>query len=78
MVIPTPKASISFDYSLHRPIFSSKLEEREYVKERLALAYRVLAHEGMCEWVEVRRLRVCSAERTAEWLSHIIEMSSFR
>lgn len=54
MVIAAPKASISFDYSLPRPTFSSKLEEREYVKERLALAYRVLAHQGMCEWVEAR------------------------
>lgn len=66
MVIATPKASISFDYSLPRPTFSSKLEEREYVKERLALAYRVLAHQGMCEWVAARRLRVCPAERIGE------------
>jgi hypothetical protein len=38
----------SFDFGPPAPVFEDKLEERQYVKERLALAYRILAREGMC------------------------------
>lgn len=38
----------SFDFGPPAPVFSDKLKEREYVKERLALAYRILAREGIC------------------------------
>jgi len=41
--------TLSFDYGPPAPVFEDKLQERQYLKERLALAYRVIAHEGMCE-----------------------------
>jgi hypothetical protein len=31
------------------PKFDDPLKERAYIKERLALAYRVFAHLGLCE-----------------------------
>lgn len=40
---------IALTYNVVRPEHKSKLDERQYVKERLALAYRVLAHERICE-----------------------------
>jgi hypothetical protein len=36
-------------YNVVRPQHKTKIEERQYVKERLALAYRVLAHERICK-----------------------------
>ncbi|ORY35760.1 class II aldolase/adducin N-terminal [Naematelia encephala] len=44
--VPT---SVSFDFGPPPPQFNDKQGERQYVKERLALAYRVIAHEGLCE-----------------------------
>ena len=40
---------IPITYSNVRNQSNSKAEERQFVKERLALAYRVLAHEHICE-----------------------------
>lgn len=42
------KQHIPLTYNVSRPVFKDKLEERQYVKERLALAYRVIAHEKIC------------------------------
>lgn len=39
---------LSFDYGPARQKSADPLVEREYVKERLALAYRVIAHEQLC------------------------------
>ncbi|WRT66089.1 uncharacterized protein IL334_003042 [Kwoniella shivajii] len=44
-----PAADLSFDFGPPPPKFTDKYVEREYVKERLALAYRVIAREGLCE-----------------------------
>ncbi|OCF40446.1 hypothetical protein I317_05749 [Kwoniella heveanensis CBS 569] len=44
-----PSDHMSFDFGPPAPTFDDKYEEREYVKQRLALAYRVIAREGMCE-----------------------------
>lgn len=41
---------IPLTYRVVRPQLESKEAERQYVKERLALAYRVLAHERICEF----------------------------
>jgi hypothetical protein len=43
------KDHVPLTYNVVRPQHLSKLEERQYVKERLALAYRVLAHERLCK-----------------------------
>lgn len=40
----------AFDFGLPTPTFKDKYEERQYIKERLALAYRVMAHENLGEW----------------------------
>lgn len=42
-------APLSFDFGPKRIKHSDPLLERQYVKERLALAYRVIAHERLCE-----------------------------
>ncbi|WWD17572.1 hypothetical protein CI109_102013 [Kwoniella shandongensis] len=47
--IPTKNETLSFDFGPPAPTFEDKYEEREYIKERLALAYRVIAREGLCE-----------------------------
>ncbi|WVQ77265.1 hypothetical protein IAR50_006949 [Cryptococcus sp. DSM 104548] len=41
--------TLSFDLGLPPPTFVDKYEEREYIKQRLALAYRVIANLGLCE-----------------------------
>ncbi|WOO76428.1 class II aldolase/adducin head domain-containing protein [Vanrija pseudolonga] len=41
----------AFDFGLPTPTFKDKYEERQYIKERLALAYRVMAHENLAEGV---------------------------
>lgn len=40
---------LSFDYGPPPPKFDNPLEERQHVKEQLALAFRILAREGMCK-----------------------------
>jgi hypothetical protein len=40
-----------FDFGPARTKSTDPLVEREYVKERLALAYRVIAHENLCGWI---------------------------
>ncbi|ORY30190.1 class II aldolase/adducin N-terminal [Naematelia encephala] len=44
-----PEEERSFDYGPGRVKFADKEKERQYVKERLALAYRVLSHLGVVE-----------------------------
>jgi hypothetical protein len=45
---------VPISYNVVRPHHKTKEDERQYVKERLALAYRVLAHERICEPVARR------------------------
>jgi hypothetical protein len=42
--------SLTFDFGTTRQKNADPYVEREYVKERLALAYRVIAHEQLCEY----------------------------
>ncbi|GAA6010599.1 hypothetical protein JCM10207_007756 [Rhodosporidiobolus poonsookiae] len=41
--------AIPFDFGPDPPTFDDPLEERQYIKERLACAYRVFAKLGLCE-----------------------------
>ncbi|KAI5474247.1 agmatinase [Pseudohyphozyma bogoriensis] len=41
--------AIAFDFGPPPPTFEDKLEERKYIKERLALSYRVFAKLGLME-----------------------------
>lgn len=47
----TTKDTLTFDFGPSRQKSSDPYAEREYVKERLALAYRVIAHEQLCEQI---------------------------
>ena len=38
---------LSFDYAAGREKFSDKMQERQYIKERLALAFRILSAQGI-------------------------------
>jgi hypothetical protein len=49
MKVTMSNTHLPLAYNVSRPEHKSKLEERQYVKERLALAYRVLAHERLCK-----------------------------
>ena len=52
LLLPTvdmANSHIPITYNVVRPDHKTKLDERQYVKERLALAYRVLAHERICK-----------------------------
>ncbi|WVR07310.1 hypothetical protein IAU60_004351 [Kwoniella sp. DSM 27419] len=48
-MVSADETTLSFDFGPPAPTFTDKYVEREYVKERLALGYRVLAKEGLCE-----------------------------
>ncbi|ORY27121.1 class II aldolase/adducin domain-containing protein [Naematelia encephala] len=48
-ILQDSPASLSFDFGPPPPEFTDKYAERQHIKERLALAYRVLAREGLCE-----------------------------
>ncbi|ODN80028.1 hypothetical protein L202_03890 [Cryptococcus amylolentus CBS 6039] len=49
MTLAREEENLSFDFGPPPPTFTDKLEERAYIKERLALAYRVIAREHLCE-----------------------------
>lgn len=50
MVSAPDNKPMALNFAVSERKFKDKFEEREYVKERLALAYRVLAHEKLCEY----------------------------
>jgi hypothetical protein len=59
MVSAPDNKPMALNFAVSERKFKDKFEERECVKERLALAYRVLAHEKLCEcdiWYVENRL----------------------
>ena len=46
-----PTLAIPEDGPKGPPTFKDKYEEREYLKQRMAMGFRVLAHFGFCEGV---------------------------
>ncbi|WWC61544.1 uncharacterized protein I303_104128 [Kwoniella dejecticola CBS 10117] len=75
-----PTADLSFDFGPPPPTFSDKHAEREYVKERLALAYRVIAREGMCEGASGHLTSRDPVDRDCFWVNpyglHFSRMTS--
>ena len=52
-MIQSPGTPLTFDFGPARQKAADPLIEREHVKERLALAYRVIAHEQLCRYTMV-------------------------
>ncbi|WWD02702.1 hypothetical protein V865_000743 [Kwoniella europaea PYCC6329] len=75
-----PTADLSFDFGPPPPTFADKYAEREYVKERLALAYRVIAREGMCEGASGHLTSRDPVDRECFWVNpyglHFSRMTS--
>ncbi|WVQ82240.1 hypothetical protein IAT38_004368 [Cryptococcus sp. DSM 104549] len=68
-IINNPAEVLSFDFGPPPPTFTDKYEEREYVKERLALAYRVMAREGLCEGASGHLTSRDPVDRTSFWVN---------